>query len=811
MMRSLGLIVLAAVSVCSLADAFEAGAAKVDITAPIGTPLNGYGDRMGRSSVAVHDPLWARALYLDDGQTKVFLVSVDLCAINPELRDRVLETAPNAVPRDNIILTATHTHSGHGAMCKSLVIRPVSGRFIPEVLESTARGIVKAMASAYDNRKRGTIGYGVARQDTLSVNRREPGGPIDEQIGIILVSDADGNAVSVVTNFAGHLTSVPESDHYSFSADYAGYYYDEIEKTASPGCVAMFLNGAEGNQTIGNPENKEGWARTESVGRLLAARVKEVMSGIACGEASLRLSRGTPALPRTLATAFQPASTVLQTLEINDLLVTFFPGEACVELALELRDRALARGYAEQFSVGLANDYLMYFIPRKFYAQTTYESTANFFGPGIEDWFYREFGKLMTRGAADPEPAPAPAAAPEQIPGGLHLVLQGSPYTMGVQRGKAFGEDIRARYHRRIVTPVHSGAWQPKTGPWSYVPSFLDPTPLALPVMAMAARPLLEGVPESLVRELEGVADGAELPFDAVWLLQNAGRLESAENKEALYNTPLCTFFAAVGDRAGADDLLIGRNLDWADQEQPVVAEVHPEQGHAFLHAGFGWNTGVFTGMNDAGLVLCVENAAAPRSSELKGASIELLLREMLQTLDDPGQAVEFLRARNHFPGYHVLVAGMKSAPPPAPGNGKTSPPKRNGKNGAAVLPAASKSGPCAYVVEFGPQVIVREPVDGLLLGSLPETEGLAPETKTRYARVTHLLEGERIIGQKEIKKTLADTETGQAPPACIYNASTRHSVVFDPKKRTLHVAFPDPALGPGAYTSFTLNAGGQP
>jgi len=380
-----------------------------------------------------------------------------------------------------------------------------------------------------------------------------------------------------------------------------------------------------------------------------------------------------------------------------------------------------------------------------------------------------------------------------------------------IQRGKAFGEDIRARYHRRIVTPVHSGAWQPKTGPWSYVPSFLDPTPLALPVMAMAARPLLEGVPESLVRELEGVADGAELPFDAVWLLQNAGRLESAENKEALYNTPLCTFFAAVGDRAGADDLLIGRNLDWADQEQPVVAEVHPEQGHAFLHAGFGWNTGVFTGMNDAGLVLCVENAAAPRSSELKGASIELLLREMLQTLDDPGQAVEFLRARNHFPGYHVLVAGMKSAPPPAPGNGKTSPPKRNGKNGAAVLPAASKSGPCAYVVEFGPQVIVREPVDGLLLGSLPETEGLAPETKTRYARVTHLLEGERIIGQKEIKKTLADTETGQAPPACIYNASTRHSVVFDPKKRTLHVAFPDPALGPGAYTSFTLNAGGQP
>ncbi|HPO12087.1 MAG TPA: neutral/alkaline non-lysosomal ceramidase N-terminal domain-containing protein [Candidatus Hydrogenedentes bacterium] len=811
MMRSIGWVTLAFVLACSLAEAFEAGAAKVDITAPVGTPLNGYGDRMGRSSIAVHDPLWARALYLDDGQTKLFLVSLDLCAINPELRNRVLEIAPGIVPHDNIILAATHTHSGQGAMCKSLPIRAVSGRFIPEVLESTAQGIVKAMTSAYDNRKRGAIGYGVGRQDSLSANRREPGGPIDEQIGVILVTDADGNTMSVVTNFAGHPTSVPDSDQYSFSADYVGYYYDEMEKNSSPGCVAMFLNGAEGNQTIGNPESKEGWARTESVGRLLAARVKEIMGGIACGEAALRLSRNTPALPRTLASAFQPASTIVQTLEINDLLVAFFPGEACVELALELRDRAQARGYTEQFSVGLANDYLMYFIPRKFYAQATYESAMNFFGPGIEDWFYREFGKLMTRGTPDPEFNPGPAVSPEQIAGGLHLVLQGSPYAMGLQRGKAFGDDLRARYQRRVVTPVQSGAWQPETGMWSYWPSFLDPLPLALPVMAMAARPMLEGVPESLILEMEGLAEGAGLPFDAVWLLQNAGRLESLDNKDALFNTPLCTFFAAAGDRAGADDLLVGRNLDWADPEQPVVIEMHPDQGHGFVQAGFGWNTGVFTGMNDAGLVLCMEQAAALPEKELKGAAIELLLRELLQTMDDPDQVVEFLRARNRFPGCHVLVAGIKNIPPPAASNGKNGLKKNGVKNGLMTDPAPLMGGPRAYVVEFGAQITVREPVEGLLLGSVPEAADVAPDSKTRYTRVLNLLQYERIIGPKEIKKTLADAEEGQAPSACIWNTCTRHSVVFEPKNRTMHVAFPDPSGVPGAYTTFSLNAGGRP
>ena len=45
--------------------------------------------------------------------------------------------------------------------------------------------------------------------------------------------------------------------------------------------------------------------------------------------------------------------------------LTFIPGEPCVEIALELRNRALARGYKAQFTVGLANDYVMYFTPKQ--------------------------------------------------------------------------------------------------------------------------------------------------------------------------------------------------------------------------------------------------------------------------------------------------------------------------------------------------------------------------------------------------------------------------------------------------------------
>lgn len=243
----------------SRAAALEAGAAKTDITAPIGTPLNGYGARMGRDSTGVHDPIWSRALYLDDGQTRLFLVSLDLVAVNPELRKRVLELAPSVVPPENIILTATHTHSGHGGMSRSIPIKFVSGRFIPEVLEATAAGIAESMRNAYDKRRRAALGYAVGKQTGLSVNRRYSGGPVEELLGVILVEDADGNPISCVTHFTAHPTSVGDDDFYQFSADYPGYYYLEMESLLGGECVPLFLNGAQGNQhchkRLFSPEN----------------------------------------------------------------------------------------------------------------------------------------------------------------------------------------------------------------------------------------------------------------------------------------------------------------------------------------------------------------------------------------------------------------------------------------------------------------------------------------------------------------------------------------------------------------------------
>lgn len=786
-----GVLALFLVVLGGFAEALEAGAAKVDITPPLGTPLNGYLDRWGRGAIAVHDPIWARCLYLSDADTSVFLVSADLCVINGELRDRVIELAPSVLPKENVILVATHNHSGQGAMIKPLLFRSIAGRFMPEVLEMTAQGFAEAMRNAYANRRRAAIGHGIATREDLSRNRRFPDGPTDPQIGVVRVEDSDGIPIVILANFAAHPTTVGDKDVLTVSADYPGYYYTELERLAPPGCVAMFTNGAEGNQTCGNPEHVQSWDRTASIGRLLARRVYEAAERVACTEAEIHFARATPGLPPTIAGSFMPASTVLQTLEIGDLLLTFFPGEPCVEIGLEMRRRALERGYRGQFTVALANDHLMYFVPRSLYSKLIYESGMNFYGPRIEDWFYDEFSKLMTRGAPEPDRTPPDAIEPESFPGGYLLRLEGAPYEQGYGRAAAFRAAIRQAYERDVIGPCVSGALIPDTGLWRLAPSFLDLTLLALVRLGIGVRPLLEGLPEPLFVELEGFAEGAGLPFDAAWLMHCASTYADRENIQGLYRAPFCTMLAAVGERAGADDLLVGRNFDWSEEDAVVLTTQRSEGGVQFLSIGFPWSIGAFGGMNEAGVVVCAERDQLLGEPFLEGLPVELVVRMVLGAAAGFEDAVVAVRGAN-LQGYRILVAGPVAGASPA-GRGRV---------------AAAAWAAC--VVECGPEPLERRPVDGLLFGCDPSSASRDEGARARYARLAELLGGERIVAVEEIQEALRDSGPGPSDREGILNDRTRYSAVFVPNSRRLYLSARQSDGVMGTFQEFSLGKGAR-
>ncbi|MEX0883266.1 MAG: hypothetical protein WDZ72_07320, partial [Cyclobacteriaceae bacterium] len=66
-----------------------AGAAKVDTTPPLGTIING--DFTTHYAKMIHDPLFAKALWLENGVSTLVFVVVDICVIGQELIDEAKE------------------------------------------------------------------------------------------------------------------------------------------------------------------------------------------------------------------------------------------------------------------------------------------------------------------------------------------------------------------------------------------------------------------------------------------------------------------------------------------------------------------------------------------------------------------------------------------------------------------------------------------------------------------------------------------------------------------------------------------------
>jgi hypothetical protein len=776
--RILGVILLLLVP--ATVRGLEAGAAKVRLSFPPGIPLDGAADRLGRPSVGEHDGLWSRCLYLSDGEGEVYLLSLDLFAIPRGLRDRVVELGASLATAERIILTATHTPNGPGGMYTTLPMRWRAGRYHPEVLESCAEASVAAMKAAKEQKRRATLGYATARQRGLTTNSLEEDGATDEQIGVIRVDDADGKAISILACFAAMPELVPAVDRYRLSAGFPGVVCRELEALAEPGCIALYLTGAAGDQRPVDPDQNEGWARMDSIGRTLALLAKGAANDMTFYDAKLNVGYREAPLPDSLASGWLSDTAVLQTLETEGLLIAFLPGLPCVEIGLELRARAVAEGFKAQFTAGMANDSLGWFVPRGTFAAPGHAAVPNYFGPGLEDWLYAEVLSLARGEAAAPREFHGEQAGRDAVTNGEWITLRGGDFERGYQRGAAFEDDLHRLYEERVLMPVRSGQWLPAADHWPVWPSFLDPSAVALPALAAEARPRLGLAGSGLSREVEGFAEGAGLSFDAAWLLMSAQSSLGIRSGDEHLGLFLGTLFAVIGERANNGETLVAHNLAAGWLDRSAISQVEPDTGHGFVHIGPSWHPGVYTGMNDAGVVLSVERNPAMGTPQAGAVAASAYLRHWLQTCGTYGEVVEALRTATDLRGYTVVSV----APDP------------KGWFGA--------------LAHFGKVAVVREVQSGILTAINPQEDESSPGVLARYRELMDRLGAEGALGSAEalaaLDQAARDTEESGSP----WGPEVRQSVVFFPERGMLQVAFPDKDGVPGDYTEIRLKKGAR-
>ncbi len=207
-------VVLGLTAPATVAADLKAGAAKVDITPPIGFPMWGYGARHDTPSDGVLDPLHARALVLAVGDTKMAIVSLDLgraptrdstAAIRAKVKDAGIAT---------IFLVASHTH--HGPVLE-LSNWPRAGKTYNAQLEEKLIGVILEA-----NRSLRPARLGIASNEApFNRNRHSKldERPVDRELLVMRIEDLDGKPIVHAVNFAAHPTMHSFTIN-KFSADF---------------------------------------------------------------------------------------------------------------------------------------------------------------------------------------------------------------------------------------------------------------------------------------------------------------------------------------------------------------------------------------------------------------------------------------------------------------------------------------------------------------------------------------------------------------------------------------------------------------
>jgi hypothetical protein len=291
----------------------QAGFTKVDITPPTGTPLMGWGEAQDRPARAIHDPLFARILYVEHGGARALVVAFDYCFLGREESDRfkaVLGRELGLTPAQ-VLLVATHTHAspGIGGYLDLAYAAPLR-----DYLTGVGLALQRGGREAFQSRREVTLRAGTTTS-RLPMNRRavrggrvvnapNPGGPVIDSLPLCLLEDMDKKPVCLLFSIATHPVSFREPE---VSADYPGVACDRLDQRLGATC-AMFLQGCGGDsrpRPLGEGRDEwrwdSGWPETRAIGEELAAEV----------EAGLRsLKPSTPRVASALVETHFPFTTL---------------------------------------------------------------------------------------------------------------------------------------------------------------------------------------------------------------------------------------------------------------------------------------------------------------------------------------------------------------------------------------------------------------------------------------------------------------------------------------------------------------------
>ena len=295
----------------------KAGVGRADITPPTGYALGGW-TRADRIGTGVHTRLQASAVVLKSGKRKIALVAVDLFAAPGGLVAEAAERARHRFSQRNVIVSASHTHSGPSQFANYATLNtlaPSAGTITdpttftefmqprpaePQIYTFLVKRISKALRRANRDLGPAAAGWGTTQLGSVTANRsveahladhgvireygqgsaaEDPDGvahTIDPLVSMLRVDRIAPNGSRTPmggwTTFANHGTVNP-SEYQVYTQDHHGAALRTLESKIrragrvpkrSP-VIGVFGNSNEGDQSAGL--NGQSPSIAERVGR----------------------------------------------------------------------------------------------------------------------------------------------------------------------------------------------------------------------------------------------------------------------------------------------------------------------------------------------------------------------------------------------------------------------------------------------------------------------------------------------------------------------------------------------------------------
>lgn len=252
------------------------GFAKREIAPPVGTELGGYAGY--RPCAGVHDPLWCKAVVLEQKSGRYALLVMDLLCVDESLSGRIAQAVEPLGIR-HVVTAAIHSHAapcgvvlGEGPLAEVNRVADTDpegfGIYIETVIEEATAACREAVSNLEPFEVRTARG-----PSPVIGSERHTGNAADVQMTVVQCRTESGQLLTLY-QIPCHPTVLGPVNLLA-SADFVGGIEGRLDTD-----MAVFINGAAGDISTRFTRREPTFAECNRMAQIAADAVQELIEGI---------------------------------------------------------------------------------------------------------------------------------------------------------------------------------------------------------------------------------------------------------------------------------------------------------------------------------------------------------------------------------------------------------------------------------------------------------------------------------------------------------------------------------------------------